>query len=322
MIDIPSKKYNIVQAPRASAILYHLLVSQPQKQIWLLPANICPIVPITFMKAGVPFELVDISATNLHMDLEQVQALVRSLKAGGLLYAHTYGDLSTPNDLFQSLKLINPELIIVDDRCLCIPEFEAPSVADVALYSTGYAKVVELGSGGYAYINKGIRYQTRHLPFRSDQHDELEHSYKRALRQGEYFMYHDSDWLETDRPLQPWYEYRLQIEAGINLSINQRRLLNKIYSERLPIEIQLPLPYQTWRFNICLKHKDKVLQAIFDEGLFASSHYVSLAGIMSNGRAVNAERLSAEVINLFNDHHFNEVMAEKVCEIILKTHSV
>lgn len=73
-----------------------------------------------------PFKLVDISAANLHMDLERVEALVKSPKVGGLLYAHTYRDSPTPNDFFQSLKSINPGLIIVDDRCLCIPEFEAP----------------------------------------------------------------------------------------------------------------------------------------------------------------------------------------------------
>ena len=60
----------IVQAPRASAILYNLLKSRENSEPWLLPANICPIVPITFFKAGVPIEFVDISVENLHMDLE------------------------------------------------------------------------------------------------------------------------------------------------------------------------------------------------------------------------------------------------------------
>ncbi len=54
-----------IKPPRASAILYNLLVSQKQTKPWLLPANICPIVPITFMKADVPFEFVDISSETL-----------------------------------------------------------------------------------------------------------------------------------------------------------------------------------------------------------------------------------------------------------------
>ena len=318
MIDFPSEKYNIFQAPRASVILYNLLVSQPQKRTWLLPANICPIVPITFMKADVPFELVDISATNLHMELEQAEALVRKREVEGLLYAHTYGDESTPSDFFQSLKSINPELIIVDDRCLCIPEFEVSSSADVVLYSTGYAKIVELGFGGYAFINDRVLYQIEHLHFNSDHHDQLEYEYKEALSNRENFIYHDSDWLETDSHLLPWNDYRLQVEAGMKSSVDQRASLNKIYAELLPVEIQLPQRYQAWRFNIRLKNKTRVLKAIFDEGLFASSHYASLAGIMSAGRAVNAEKLADEVVNLFNDHHFDESRAEKVCEIVLK----
>src|SRR5260221_939885 len=210
MIDLPSKKSNVAQAPRASAILYHLLVSQPQKQTWLLPANICPIVPITFLKAGVPFELVDISATNLHIDLEQAEALAKSRKVGGLLYTHTYGGASTPDDFFRLLKSTSPELIIVDDRCLCVPEFEVSSSADVVLYSTGYAKIVELGFGGYAFINDRVPYRSSHLAFNSNHHDELEHAYKQALSLRKNFIYHDSDWLETDRQLPLWHDYRLQ----------------------------------------------------------------------------------------------------------------
>ena len=63
------------------------------------------------------------------------------------------------------------------------------------------------------------------------------------------------------------------------------------------------------------------MNAIFANGLFASSHYASLAGIMTNGRAPIAESLADEVVNLFNDHHFTIEMAERVCEIIVKYES-
>src|SRR5262245_18473479 len=115
----------IIQAPRASAILYRLLKSQASPLPWLLPANICPIVPITFFKARVPFEFVDISTATLHMDLEQVEALIKTRKYGGLLYAHTYGESSTPVEFFTNAKSLNPALLIIDDRCLCIPDLES-----------------------------------------------------------------------------------------------------------------------------------------------------------------------------------------------------
>ncbi len=311
---------NIIQAPRASAILYNLLKSQPNTNPWLLPANICPIVPLTFFKAGVPFEFVDISAETLHMDLEQVGGRLERGEYGGLLYAHTYGEPSTPDDFFQHVKSLFPNLLLVDDRCLCIPDLEPAQTisADVNLYSTGYAKIVELNLGGYAFLQEDISYQPARLPFDLQAHEELEKSYKQVVQGHESYTYQDSDWLQTDADLPAWYDYRQQIEAGLKASLKQRAVINEIYARGLPPEIQLPPEYQTWRFNLRLNNKDQVLEAIYAAGLFASSHYASLAGIMTPGRCSQAEALAKEVINLFNDHHFDPQKAEQVCMVIME----
>lgn len=310
----------IIQAPRASAILYHLLVSQTNSLPWLLPANICPIVPITFLKADVPFEFVDISAETLHMDLEQAEALIKRSRYGGLLYVHTYGEASTPKEFLANAKSFNPELLILDDRCLCIPDLEPDihSDADVTLYSTGYAKIVELNFGGYAYMKENLQYQPSYLPFNSKVHEELERSYKEAVSKRRRFVYRDTDWLETNSNLPAWYDYRDQIESRQNSSLKQRGLLNDIYANRLPAEIQLPQAYQTWRFNIRVKNKKRIMDAILSASLFASSHYASLAGIMTEGHAPQADKLADEVINLFNDHHFSLEQAEQICGIIVE----
>ena len=310
----------IVQAPRASAILYHILASQDENNPWLLPANICPIVPITFLKARVPFEFVDISAETLHMDLQQAEDLIRQRKFGGLLYAHTYGESSTPSDFFNRIKSLNPELLLVDDRCLCIPGFEAQSSADVILYSTGYAKIVDLHFGGYALLSNSLTYQPANLVFNADDYDQIERSYKKAVQERVRFVYHDMDWLETDAPLPEWVDYRLQIKSCLKASLAQRARLNEIYATRLPLELQLSQEYQLWRFNIRVKNKSKVMLAIFEAGLFASSHYVSLAGIMADGRAPHADTLADEVINLFNDHHFDTDKAAQICDLILENY--
>ncbi|MDO9300117.1 MAG: hypothetical protein Q7T89_01990 [Anaerolineales bacterium] len=308
----------LIQAPRASAILYNLLVGRADLRPWLLPANICPIVPITFLKAQVPFEFVDISAATLHMDLAQAEDLINRRKFGGLLYAHTYGELSTPLDFFSAIKSRNPELTIVDDRCLCTPDLEPIHSADVILYSTGYAKIVELGFGGYAFLRDDLEYQSVNLPFDPEHHDEIEKLYKQAIQKREKFIYHDSDWLDTAPTFPAWTDYSLQIQTKRNASLNRRESLNRIYVSRLPQEIQLPQSYQTWRFNIRVKNKPQILNAIFNAGLFASSHYASMAGIMADGSAPRAELLANEVINLFNDDHFDEEKARKVCGVILR----
>jgi hypothetical protein len=310
----------IVQAARASAILYSLLSNLEGRSPWLLPANICPIVPITFLKAKVPFKFVDISARTLQMDLEKAEALIKTRKFGGLLYAHTYGEASTPNEFFASIKNFSPEMITIDDRCLCIPDLESDPAnkADIQLYSTGYAKIVDLNFGGYALINDDINYEPARLPFNPRHHEEVEQSYKYAISQRAKFDYEDRDWLETEAASSSWQEYRQQIKTNLMGSLGQRASLNQVYAGSLPAEIQLPDGFQTWRFNIHVTNKQRILDAIFSSGLFASSHYASLAGIMAEDKAPQAEALAEGVINLFNDHHFTLQQAEQVCKIILE----
>jgi dTDP-4-amino-4,6-dideoxygalactose transaminase len=309
-----------VQAPRASAILYRLLVGRDGQNPWLLPANICPIVLITFLKARVPFHFLDISTRTLHMDLEQAEALVGRRTYGGLLYAHTYGEASTPNDFFASLKSLSPDLMIIDDRCLCVPDLEADSAsqADVQLYSTGYAKIVDLGFGGYAFSRETINDRNVSLPFSPQDHDQIEKAYKDAISRRAKFVYQDSDWLDTETAVPAWEDYSAKIKTELAHSLSHRASLNRIYAAMLPAEIQLPASFQTWRFNIRVRDQRRVLEAIFSSGLFASSHYASLAGIMDDGKAPQAEALAEGVINLFNDHHFTAQQAEHVCQIILE----
>ena len=271
------------------------------------------------MKAKVPFEFVDISPESLHMDLNQAEARIKKGDVGGVLYAHTYGEESTPDEFFMRAKSLNPALLIVDDRCLCVPAFDANSSADVVLFSTGYAKVVELNSGGYAWMREDVDYEPAQLKFDPAHHEKLEKSYKAAVQNRTRFDYRDSDWLQTDGELSDWRIYRRMIEVGLELSLLQKRRLNAIYTTRLPMEIQLREQYQTWRFNIRVKNKKQIMDVVVANGLFASSHYASLAGIMSEGRAPVAESLAGEVVNLFNDHHCDDDRAERMTGLILRT---
>ncbi len=190
--------------------------------------------------------------------------------------------------------------------------------SDLQLYSTGYAKIVELNYGGYAFAYDDLLYQAAHLPFNPQHLELIEKSYKEAISLPTKFIYQDSDWLETETPVLGWVEYLQQMERTLPKSLNRRALLIQVYARLLPAEIQLPPQFQTWRFNIRVKNKQHVLNAIFSAGLFASSHYASLAGIMDEVTAPHAEALAECIINLFNDHHFTLDQAEQVCEIILE----
>ncbi len=312
-----------ILASRACAILYDLLINAVKAQRYLLPANICPIVPITFFKAGVPIELVDISSNTLSMDLELARArlAVHPENYGGLLYSHTYGDAATPGDVFRDLKEHFPQLLLIDDRCLCVPDLEAPGpgAADVILYSTGYAKIVDLGYGGYAFLRDEVACSHYRLAFRQADLEAIEAGYQASIEAGTAYAYEDSDWLQTEAELPGWDEYRAQVSHALADSIEHRRAINAVYNSRVPSELQLPSSFQLWRFSLRAPHKRQILEAIFSAGLFASSHYASLDGIMADGGGENARELADQVINLFNDHHYTLDMADRTAQIVLRS---
>jgi len=312
-----------ILAPRACTILYNLLSQVTPRRVFLLPANICPIVPATFFKAGLPIEFVDISSDTLNMDLDEVEArLERDDRTyGGLLYAHTYGDPLTPNSFFQEIKSRFPQLLIIDDRCLCVPDFVQPrsGPVDVTLYSTGYAKIVDIGVGGFAFLRERVPYQHHSLTFRKADLDKIEAAYKACIETEAAFSYVDSDWLQADADLPGWDDYQRRVMDALKLSIEHRQSINAVYNSRIPSQLGLPRDYQLWRFSLRVPHKQKVLAAIFAAGLFASSHYASLDGIMGAGGGRKARELAGQVINLFNDQHYTLDMAERTAEIVRRS---
>lgn len=308
-----------VLAPRASAILHDILRSHPYNRPFLLPANICPIVPLTFMKAGTPYEFVDISPDSLNLDLDRVEAILSSSggRHAGVLYAHTYGDPTTPSEFFGWVKGRWPDMVIIDDRCLCVPEWEPnESPADVRLYSTGYAKIVDAGIGGYGFLHDALPYQRHELAFSAKELHSVEAAYKLSIDQGSQFEYRDSDWLQTNAPLPAWSEYLARVRQLLPATLSHRGEINAVYNSLIPVELQLGAACQLWRFNLKLTHKGAILRKIFEAGLFASSHYRSLAGIMGEGTGTHASELHGHVVNLFNDHHYTVAMAERTARII------
>jgi hypothetical protein len=253
------------------------------------------------------------------MDLDLVEELLKASagRYAGILYAHTYGDPSTPSEFFRWVKNRWPGLVIIDDRCLCVPDLEPhDSAADATLYSTGYAKIVDAGFGGFAFIQDHLKHQHHELPYDAADLQQLEAAYKQSVERGRPFEYCDSNWLQTNAPLPAWSEHLKLVRERMPATLAHRGEINAVYNSLVPAELPLDRPFQLWRFNLRLARKEAVLQQIFEAGLFASSHYRSLVGIMGEGTGTHARELDKHVVNLFNDHHYTVDMAERTARII------
>lgn len=305
-------------------MLFNLLRYRGDPRPFLLPANICPIVPVTFRKAGQPFRLVDVDERDLGIDRKACLQRLQSEPGGyaGVLYVRPYGALEDLSLFFRALRLVARDLLIVDDRCLCEPDVGGVSLtpdADMTLYSTGRAKPVDVGWGGFAHLRPRLGYSDAGTDFDPAALEEVERQYKLAIRTCRPFQGDGGAWLDTRPPITAWAEYRETVLAEQSLVSEHRRRLNRFYTERLPRSIQLPSQFQGWRFQIRTTEAQRLVDRLIVSGLFASRHYASLGrGIFDTGTFPIAEALAESVVNLFNDRHYDQRRAERTVEIVLE----
>ena len=274
---------------RAASVLYKVLQTLAKNQKFLLPLNVCPIVPDTFLKAGVDFCFIDINIDTLCMDESLIlNAIQKDKEITGILFVKTFGIDIDIEPLFKKIKTKDTNIFIIDDMCPCIPKLNYTienSFADMALFSSGYSKYVDLGYGGYAYL--------KDLAFKDIFKDKT----------------HTKEFLD----------YKQTLSHKIPLVHAHKQKLNKIYEEHLPSDIFLGDDYKNWRFSILLDNKESILQKIFEvEGLFASSHYpqVDYDYVSHPHKESKAKKVHEKIINLFNDFRFTEEKAHQVIAII------
>ena len=140
-----------IEENRACKIIYNFIKSNNITGKVLLPANVCHDVVDTILYAGLSVQFIDISLDTYCMDEELICRYIDD--ASVLLYVHTYGVEKNFIQIFNKFYALNPNLIVIDDKCLCMPCFHNDEInADLELYSTGEKKQVDLGGGGFAYI--------------------------------------------------------------------------------------------------------------------------------------------------------------------------
>lgn len=308
---------------RASTIIYKFLLSNFSKKKFIIPCNVCPVIPLIFLKAGCKFEFCDIEEDSYCISKELVLQKLKNKKEeyAGILYVRTYGIATNQSDFFNQVKAVCPSVLIIDDKCLCIPSFENENnICDLTLFSTGHAKFVDINYGGFAFVANELKYLNKNiqkidskiinLNF-SNQINLVENSLRNKLK----FKYIDNDWLDLNE-LENTGEYIKIVNENISKELKYRSKLNTIYDKYLPDHVKLPKEFQNWRYNILVPDKDIILNEIIRKGLFTSSHYKTISHAFNNNSYIISENLSKQVINLFNNNKFTTEMAIELCAII------
>lgn len=295
-------------AHRACGILYRFI--SRYTGCYLLPANVCPVVPLTFRLANVAFEFVDINERTLCVDEDVCLSLLKKEKCNGLVFVHTYGTDYNPQCFFDQIKNIDQNFRIVDDKCLCSPDLMAPqTISDLTLYSTGYAKYVDLGKGAFGYLQDGLGLSCEQVLYDGV---DIEPYYKSAFLKNEKMDRIVEGWLDTTISIVPDEKYISDICEKKAEICKRKARINKIYTEVLRDVETLGDEFNQWRYNILVNDKEKILKLIFDNGMFASSHYQPSSRLFVEEKYPNAEKLYNHVINLFNDNYMDSESARKL----------
>jgi len=301
---------------RASKILFNFLISSNIKGKFILPSNVCAVIPLIFHYANVDFDFVDIQLNNFCIDQNQIKEKIQAYS--GVLFVRSYGTTEDFEPFFKTLKIQKQDFIIIDDSCLCVPDvnYEESSNVDLKLFSTGYAKQVDLQIGAFAFVHQNFKYKKIETKYSSNDYDIYEMELSNDILSGRLFKPHEYHFLKNQE-----YNYDLdQFKSKVSDAMDHKKRLNLIYQNELPSDIQLGDPYQQWRFNILVNEniKKKILKSLFNEHLFASSHYESLSFVWRNQASPNSTTIKKKIINLFNDFYYNEEKAFSTCKIINK----
>jgi hypothetical protein len=313
---------NWVAEQRASGVIYNVLKALGDDIVFLLPANVCPIVPVTFLKTGVQFEFIDISRDTLCLDLSLAEMRIGKHRKPGLFYVRSLGIQHEVDAAFQRLKRVNPHLFIIDDRCLSritFSEQELCSQADVTVFSTGMAKYIDLGRGGLGYIRPGrIEYKSLELAFNDASLTQVMSKIRDTMRGQMPFAGADGDWLDTRRLPFSFDEYRKLIEFENKRIACHKASINQIYRSGLDKRLLPGYPFETdsWRFTVFCDNKGFVIEKIFQQNLFASSHYAPLSHLFGGPEAAVAKDVHSRIVNLFNDCRISENKALSLVTII------
>lgn len=300
---------------RASSVINDFINTNKIKKSFIMPSNICPVVPLVFYKNKIEIKFIDIDNKTLNICKDRVFSEIKN--SSGILWNHTFGKEIDQKKFFIDLKKKKENFLIIDDKCLCIPstKLNKKIYSDLEIYSTGYSKYCDLGYGGYGISNENIKfYKTNYS--RESNHN-LKKKINKSILKKSTLRNKKTNWLKNKK-IYKTNLYLAKIENLLKEINTHKKKIDNIYKTNLPNEIILDKNANIWRFNILINEKEILLKEIFKNNLFASTHFYSASKLFKNEKKKNTDKLYKNVVNLFNDQRFNETKALKLSEIIYK----
>lgn len=173
---------------RGSSAIYLLLTHLKEHGTMMAPANVCYAALYPAIYAGWSLKLCDVDPLTGNITFETFKEAAENQKADAVLLPHMYGQ--PIQDLNRIIEYCKENRIVTIEDCAAAmaskAEYPLGKTADYSVYSTGYAKNVEVGFGGLIASSKDslewVEDLEKKLPLRSEDLDQTETLFSRLYR--------------------------------------------------------------------------------------------------------------------------------------------
>lgn len=334
---------DFIFAGRGSTALWAILKSLDQKGTRiLLPVNICEIVYPIIRKSGMIPAFYDVDETCGNTTLETIEAAYSGCETI-LLAVHNFGAPLEIDRITEWAK--QKKVFLIEDVCNSLGGHyhgkPLGSWGDAAIFSFGYAKIIEYGLGGAALIRDAALKNKVVSAIQSlDPHSELHSAKEIEFQEKLRTLRNDGEPAPSAYvPLYEAYSDYLLYRIGLDHEEKIRRMLaelesnlaerdskarryrNEIVSDKVrhvaEIEGQI-----YWRYNLLVdpQQRQDLIEKLRTNKLLASTWYPPIASLFQSDVDSNqypgSHSFGASVINLFVDHRVSQADISRTVEII------
>ena len=167
-MQIEKLRKNIFFVGRASTAIYLILKTKFKDKEVILPSNICYSVVYSIIYSGNIPVFVDVEKKTGNTSLKKIHEKINKSTAA-IIFPYMYGNLS--KNIFRLKKYCQSHNIILIEDCastMFTNKNKVGLIGDFSIFSTGHAKVVDVGNGGIIITDNkidDIKREYNNLPF-------------------------------------------------------------------------------------------------------------------------------------------------------------
>lgn len=335
---------DFVFAGRGTTALWAILKSLNQENARvLLPVNICEIIYPIIRKSGMIPVFYDVDETTGNASLQSIQAAYSGCETI-LLAVHNFGAPLEIDRICEWAK--KQKVFLIEDVCNSLGgHYQGEPVGswgDAAIFSFGYAKIIEYGVGGAASIKDPALkdkvvgalqalepYSELHYTKNIEFQEKLRTLRKRNanLTPSVYVPLYDAYFDYLLYRIDAHHEVQIQrLLAGLASNVAERasnalRYRNEIVSEKIR-HIDEMAGQIYWRYNLLIepKYRQILIEKLRLNRLLVSTWYPPIASLFENDIGTDeypgSHSFAAKVVNLFVDYRVSQVEISRTVELI------